>query len=464
MRLNLSDTIIALSTPSGEGAIGVIRLSGPKSIEIVDTFFKGKNLTQVDGNTVHYGKIVDDAGTIIDECLATVFTAPRSYTKEDIIELSCHGSSYIIQKIIELFLSQGVRLATPGEFTLRAFLNGQLDLTQAEGVADLISAKSASQHELAMNQLRGGVSRMIGGLREKLIKFASLIELENDFSEEDVEFADRGKLKELVQDILKVINELQSSFQYGNAVKEGVPVAIIGAPNVGKSTLLNALLNEERAIVSEIAGTTRDVIEDQIQIGGILFRFIDTAGLRETSDKIESIGIIKAKEQLVKAKILLYVTEISEDHHQIARKFNSIELRENQKPLILLNKSDKQNSCNAYDIEEAVSTLTGRTPTLAISAKTNIAIEDLKTKLITFIKDDKSELPDTILSNSRHFESLHQTSSSLENVIVGLDSGVPSDLIAMDIRHALHYLGEISGEISTDDLLDSIFRDFCIGK
>lgn len=463
MKLDLNDTIIALSTPQGEGAIGVIRLSGKEAIALTDSVFKGQNLTKVDGNTVHYGKIVKDEN-IIDECLATVFKAPRSYTKENVIEISCHGSSYIIQKIIELLLSKGARLATPGEFTLRAFLNGQMDLPQAEAIADLIASKSESQHEIAMHQMRGGVSKLIAGLRGQLIEFASLIELENDFGEEDVEFADRTKLQELVQEILRVIQELKTSFQYGNAVKEGVPVAIIGAPNVGKSTLLNALLNDDRAIVSDIAGTTRDVIEDQIQIEGILFRFIDTAGLRETEDTIERIGIQKTMEQSEKAKIILYVAEIEEDHTHIIAEFNKINIRPDQKVIILLNKADDFHACHQYDVEEAVSTLTSRTPTISISAKERTHIDKLKHQLITIIQKSKLNASNTILSNSRHYESLHQTSVSLEKVIEGLGAGIPSDLIAMDIRHGLHHLGEISGEISTDDLLDKIFRDFCIGK
>jgi len=464
VRNNLIDTIVALSTPQGEGAIGVIRLSGSQAIKLVDEYFYGANLEKASANTVHYGKLKDLNGHILDECLATIFRAPRSYTKEDVVELSCHGSQYIIQKILELFLSVGARAANPGEFTLRAFLNGQLDLSQAEAVADLIASKSESQHQIAMDQMRGGVSVMIKDLRSQLIEFASLIELENDFGEEDVEFADREGLKNLVQKILAVIIELQNSFKYGNAVKEGVPVAIIGAPNVGKSTLLNALLNEDRAIVSDIAGTTRDVIEDSIQIDGILFRFVDTAGLRETTDQIESIGIEKTKEQTAKAKIVLFVAEIEEEHENIVKAFKQIPLQAGQESIIILNKSDSFHTCHSYDVEEAVSTLTNRRPTLAISAKEKTNVDKIKKQLVQFIQSGKSDTGNTILSNSRHFAALEQTRNSLTQVIEGLDHGTPSDLIAMDIRHALHYLGEISGEISTDDLLDSIFSNFCIGK
>jgi len=396
--------------------------------------------------------------------MAAVFRAPRSYTKEDSIEISCHGSRFIIQEIISLFLSKGVRLAEPGEYTMRAYLNGQLDLTQAEAVADLISSTTASQHELAMHQMRGGFSKMIEDLRGQLIEFASLIELENDFGEEDVEFADRSKLKNLILQIRQIIKELIQSFQYGNAIKDGVAVAIVGRPNVGKSTLLNTLLNEEKAIVSEIAGTTRDVIEDTIQIDGYLFRFIDTAGLRDTTDKIESIGINRAKEQLAKAKIILYIDEIEEDHNSIIRRFNELEInRQTQDVIILLNKSDAFHGCHAYDVEEAVSTLTNRTPVIAFSAKEKTRISDLKSLLIKSIQN-LSNSSQTTVTNMRHYQALDQTDQSLTAVLNGLETKVSSDFTALDIRHALHHLGEITGEISTDDLLDSIFRNFCIGK
>lgn len=461
---NLNDPIIALSTAEGEAAIAVIRLSGKAVIEICDAVFYGRNLTRVNGHTVHYGKIKSDDNTIIDECMVSVFRAPRSYTREDSVEISCHGSRYIIQQIIQLFLSKGVRLAQAGEYTMRAYLNGQLDLTQAEAVADLISSTTASQHELAMHQMRGGFSQMIRDLREQLIEFASLIELENDFGEEDVEFADRSKLETLIKQIRQVIQDLIQSFQYGNAIKDGVPVAIVGRPNVGKSTLLNALLNEEKAIVSEIAGTTRDVIEDSIQIDGYLFRFIDTAGLRETTDKIESIGINRAKEQLVKAKIILYIDEIEEDHHAIIHRFKDIPIdRQTQDVIILLNKSDAFHGCHAYDVEEAVSTLTNRTPVIAFSAKEKTRINDLKALLISTVKK-LSNSSQTTVTNMRHFQALEQTDQSLAAVLTGLETKVSSDFMALDIRHALHHLGEITGEISTDDLLDSIFRNFCIGK
>lgn len=464
MNSSLNDPIIALSTAEGEAAIAVIRLSGKGVIDICDSVFYGKNLTTVKGHTVHYGKIKSEDGKIIDECMATVFRAPRSYTKEDSIEISCHGSRFIIKEIISLFLSKGVRLAEPGEYTMRAYLNGQLDLTQAEAVADLISSTTASQHELAMHQMRGGFSKMIEDLRAQLIEFASLIELENDFGEEDVEFADRSKLKTLIQQIRQIIKELIQSFQYGNAIKDGVAVAIVGRPNVGKSTLLNTLLNEEKAIVSEIAGTTRDVIEDTIQIDGYLFRFIDTAGLRDTTDKIESIGIDRAKEQLAKAKIILYIDEIEEDHNAIISRFKELAInRQSQDVIILLNKSDVFHGCHAYDVEEAVSTLTNRTPVIAFSAKEKTRIKDLKNLLISSVKK-LSNSTQTTVTNMRHFQALEQTDQSLAAVLNGLENRVSSDFVALDIRHGLHHLGEITGEISTDDLLDSIFSNFCIGK
>ena len=464
MQSAINDPIIAQSTATGEAAIAVIRLSGKGVINIVDEVFFGKNLTKAKGHTVHYGKIKSDGGLIIDECMASVFHAPRSYTKQDSIEISCHGSPYIIQQIIELFLNKGVRLAQPGEFTMRAYLNGQLDLAQAEAVSDLISSQTASQHELAMKQMRGGFSKMISSLRKELIEFASLIELENDFGEEDVEFADRTQLINTVTHTRSFISELIQSFQYGNAVKEGIPVAIIGKPNVGKSTLLNQLLNEDKAIVSDIAGTTRDVIEDTIQIDGYLFRFIDTAGLRDTEDKIESMGIERTKEQIDNAQIIIYIDEIQEDHQTIIDSFKTLQLDRNQKSvLILLNKTDTFHACHQYDVEEAVSTLLGRLPVISFSAKDGTRMADIKKQLTSMVNRMQVNEHSTV-TNLRHYEALSQTNTSLEKVIVGLQDGLSTDLIALDIRHALHHLGEITGEISTDDLLDSIFSSFCIGK
>jgi tRNA modification GTPase len=465
MDTTLNDTIIAIATPPGSGAIGIIRLSGPEAINLADRFFYGKNLTLAEANTVHYGKIKGPDDVILDECVATIFKAPRSYTREDVVEFSCHGSEYILSNVMQLFLAHGARMAEPGEYTMRAYLNGQLDLTQAEAVADLISAKSQSQHQIAMHQLRGGFSKMIQELRSELIEFASLIELENDFGEEDVEFADRIKLKNLVTSILKKIETLRASFSYGNVVKEGVPVAIIGHPNAGKSTLLNNLLNEEKAIVSSIAGTTRDLIEDTIVIKGTSYRFIDTAGLRDTQDEIESIGIERAMEQIDKASIVLFLAEISDDFKKIVADFNKLKLPRNKKALILLTKSDLyDHTCHSYDLEESVSTLTGRTPTLLISAEKNKNIDKLKTHLDKMVKSMNVNHNEVVISSLRHYQSLTETSNSLNSVINSLENKLPSDMMALDIRHALHHLGEISGEIQTNDLLDSIFSNFCIGK
>lgn len=460
---HLNDTIVALSTPVGVGAVGIIRLSGPKSIELVDTFFYGKNLTKVAPNTVHYGKIKNENGMILDECLATVFRAPRSYTKENIVELSCHGSPYILDSVIQLCLRKGARMANRGEFTLRAFLNGQLDLSQAEAVADLIASDSAASHDLAMKQMRGGFSKTIEQLRQELIDFAALIELELDFGEEDVEFADRKKLTSLVQKIQKIINTLLDSFAYGNAIKKGVPVAIIGKPNVGKSTLLNALLNEDKAIISDIAGTTRDVIEDQITIEGINFRFIDTAGIRQTSDQIERIGIQKSMEQLSKAKIVIYIDEARDEAPEIAEAFYDLPIQDGQQTIILLNKSDLQTSCAAQDIEEAVSTLTNRTKTLAFSAKSKDRLTDLKQVLLDIL-NSMPHTEDATVTNARHYDALQKAQGSLNDVLHGIDSGISNDFVALDIRQALYFLGLITGKIHTDDLLDSIFTRFCIGK
>lgn len=457
----LDDTIVALSTPAGVGAIAMIRLSGPQAINITDKIFLGKKLSKQKSHTIHFGKIMD-ASNVVDEVLVSIFRNPQSYTGQDTTEISCHGSPYISEQIIKLCIKAGARTANPGEFTMRAFLNGQLDLSQAEAVADLISSETEAQHELAINQMRGGYSNMIKSLRDKLIEFASLLELENDFSEEDVEFADRGALVKLITNIKTLIAELLQSFDYGNAIKEGIPVAIIGKPNVGKSTLLNKLLNEDKAIISATPGTTRDVIEDTMLLDGILYRFIDTAGIRYTQDEIEQMGITKTKEQIEKAKIILYLDEIKEDHTQIVAEYNKHDLS-NKKTIILLNKIDDFHKCHSYDVEEAVSTLTNRTTTIAISAKEGKHIDKLKTTLTEIVNNTKSS-SNIVVSNLRHHEALTTADEALQKVLDGLSQNISSDFLALDIRYALSSLGEISGEVSTDDLLDSIFRNFCIGK
>ena len=468
MKYNPSDTIIALSTPPGAGAIGVIRLSGPDTIRVVDEVFYGRNLTKVEGNTVHFGKIKDEQDKMIDECLATVFKAPRSYTKEDVIEISCHGSSYIIEQIIQLFLRKGVRMAERGEFTLRAFMNGQLDLSQAEAVADLIASNNEGSHELAMKQMRGGFSDEIADLRQELIDFAALIELELDFGEEDVEFADRGRLEALVAKIKSVIKKLIDSFHLGNVIKNGVATVIAGRPNAGKSTLLNALLNEDRAIVSDIAGTTRDTIEESLNIDGINFRLIDTAGIRKAQDQIEKIGVDKTMEKISESTVVVYVFDIweskPEDLWSDVDLFleGSKAITSGSKKLFIANKMDLNPYVKPEDYYEEG--LISADNLITASALNKMNIDALKDLLHKTVIDNPELMDQTIVSNSRHYDSLHKAYESLDAVLNGLTGGLTGDFIAMDIRQALYHLGEITGEIYTDDLLDSIFTRFCIGK
>ena len=468
MRYNITDTIIALSTPPGAGAIGVIRLSGPNTIAVVDEVFHGRNLTKVEGNTVHFGKIKDENDKMIDECLATVFKAPRSYTKEDVIEISCHGSSYIIEQIIQLFLRKGVRHAERGEFTLRAFMNGQLDLSQAEAVADLIASSNEGSHELAMKQMRGGFSDEIAELRQELIDFAALIELELDFGEEDVEFADRGRLEKLVAKIKAVIKRLIDSFHLGNVIKNGVATVIAGRPNAGKSTLLNALLNEERAIVSDIAGTTRDTIEEALNINGINFRLIDTAGIRKAQDAIEKIGVDKTMEKISESTVVIYVFDIweskPEDLWSDIDKFleGSKVITTGSKKLFIANKMDLNPFTKPEDYYKEG--LISADNLITTSALNKMNIDALKNLLHKTVIDNPELMDQTIVSNSRHYDSLHKAYESLDAVLNGLTGGRTGDFIAMDIRQALYHLGEITGEIYTDDLLESIFTRFCIGK
>jgi tRNA modification GTPase len=448
-----TDTIVALATPTGAGAIGVIRLSGTEAISICNKVFRGKDLLAQATHTLHFGSIVD-GDAIIDEVLVSLFVAPRSYTRENVVEVSCHGSSYIIDKLIRLFVKCGARLAKPGEFTMRAFLNGQLDLSQAEAVADLIASSSEASHKVAMQQMRGGFSGELKKLREELINFASLVELELDFSEEDVEFANRDQMKTLIEKIVVVLKRLIKSFELGNVIKKGVPVVIAGKPNVGKSTLLNALLNEERAIVSEIAGTTRDTIEDEISIQGISFRFIDTAGIRDTEDIIEAKGVERTFEKINQSAIILYLYDAHETYgHELDQIKTDLELittKNNSQLLLVANKSDKGN--HAIHPES-----------LTISALQGIGIPELELKLLDMIHYSENA-NETILTNIRHVEALQKTCEALERVLDGIENPVTSDFLAMDIKQALHYLGEITGSISTDDLLETIFSKFCIGK
>lgn len=445
-----NEPICALATASGVGAIAVIRVSGKDCIQLVDRIFKGKKLSNVASHTVHFGLLEDtssDSSKTVDEVLATVFKSPKSFTKEDSVEISCHGSSYIIGYILKLLIREGCRMATPGEFTQRAFANGQFDLVQAEAVADLIAADSAAAHKTALHQMRGGFSKKLGLLREDLIHFASMIELELDFGEEEVEFADRDDLRKLINGINEQLNPLISSFSQGNVIKEGIPVAIIGTPNAGKSTLLNALLNEEKAIVSDIAGTTRDVIEDVLIIEGKKYRFIDTAGIRDSTDTIENIGIGRSKAAIDKASIVILLHENDEDKSYLLQQFNTA--FEGKKILSIRNKID----IHPYQIKEGE---------LAIAAKTGENIQDLINELSSLSATNNDD--QLIITNLRHYEQLLKTKEALQEVLNGLDMSITGDFLAQDIRLALHHLGEITGTITTDDLLKNIFGKFCIGK
>ncbi|GAA3787875.1 tRNA uridine-5-carboxymethylaminomethyl(34) synthesis GTPase MnmE [Corallibacter vietnamensis] len=462
--MNENDTIIALATASGAGAIAVIRLSGNDAITIASKCFKsvsGKVLENQSTHTIHLGHIVD-GDRVVDEVLVSVFKNPNSYTGEHVIEISCHGSTYIQQEIIQLFLRQGCRMANAGEFTLRAFLNGKLDLSQAEAVADLIASDNEASHQIAMQQMRGGFSSEIAKLRAELLNFASLIELELDFAEEDVEFADRTQFKELVVRITFVLKRLIDSFAVGNVIKNGIPVAIVGEPNVGKSTLLNALLNEERAIVSDIAGTTRDTIEDEISIGGIGFRFIDTAGIRETSDVVESIGIKKTFEKIEQSQVTVYLFDSEKgisNLNTIQIEIEKIKNKYPQKPLLIIaNKVDKLTDNQLAELEQHIEGV------ILLSAKTGFGVEQLTDLLLELINTGALRNNETIVTNTRHYDALLKAFEEIQKVKYGLETGLSGDLMAIDIRQALYHFGEITGEITNDDLLGNIFANFCIGK
>ena len=458
------DTIIALATASGAGAIAVLRVSGPKAISVSNTLFKSihdKNLLNQPTHTIHLGHIVD-VDRVLDEVLVSIYKNPQSYTGEDVVEISCHGSSYIQQEILQLFIRNGCRSANPGEFTLRAFLNGKMDLSQAEAVADLISSDSAAAHQIAMQQMRGGFSSEIKKLREELLNFASLIELELDFSEADVEFADRRQFEDLLLRIVKVLKYLIDSFSTGNVIKNGVPISIIGAPNVGKSTLLNALLNEDKAIVSNIAGTTRDAIEDELIIEGIKFRFIDTAGIRHTDDTVESIGIKKTFAKMAESQVIIQLLDASLiSKANIADILTSLVETKAQYPeketLVVLNKMDLADKA-------LLSKVFSELEPLHMSAKTGTGVELLKTKLLDMVHMGKLQNNDTIITNARHYDALRLALENIQKVQVGMQTGLSGDLLAIDIREALYHFGRITGEISTDDLLGNIFANFCIGK
>jgi tRNA modification GTPase len=467
------DTIIALATPSGAGAIAVIRLSGKDAISLASLVFRSvsnKDLKKVKTHTIHLGYILD-GNTTIDKALVSVFKGPNSYTGEDVVEISCHGSIYIQQQIIQLFIRQGCRMANAGEFTLRAFLNGKLDLSQAEAVADLIASDNEATHKIAMQQMRGGFSNEIKLLREELLNFASLIELELDFAEEDVEFADRKEFQDLLNRIESVLKGLVDSFALGNVIKNGIPIAIVGEPNVGKSTLLNALLKEERAIVSEIAGTTRDSIEDEITIGGIGFRFIDTAGIRETTDEVELIGIERTYAKMEKAEVVLYLISAIDVLDHEASFYDELKKIRNKyplKPLIaLINKTDLLPADQIKSLKNKLNGLFNRDDKMEyqlLSAKTGAGIEELKTKLLEDVNAGVLRNNETIVTNSRHYDALLKALEEIKKVQLGMQEGLSGDLLAIDIRQALYHFGEITGEITNDDLLGNIFANFCIGK
>lgn len=451
-----NDTICALATPNGIGALAIIRISGNKTHALLSRVFS-KNLVGKVSHTAHFGYFKNLKEELIDEVLITIFENGKSFTGEESAEIACHASPYIQQQILKTLIEAGCRLAEPGEYTMRAFMNGKMDLSQAEAVADLIASQSKGAHDIALKQLRGGFSSELKELREKLIHFASLVELELDFAEEDVEFADRKELLQLVIDVLMYIQRLAKSFELGNAIKNGVPVAIVGAPNTGKSTLLNQLLGEERAIVSNIAGTTRDVIEEVLNIEGIQFRLIDTAGIREGAEEIEAMGIERSREKILLANIVLCLADVSienslEEVTQWAQEIR--ETHPDKKVLLLANKTDiSQEKVENREI-----------PTLYISAKAGIGIEELKEKLVSLVSGDFNMANETIVSNVRHYDALRRTAESLEKAKFNLENNITADWVAMDIRQAMYDLGTITGDISTDDLLGNIFSKFCIGK
>ena len=463
-----TETIVALATASGAGAIAIIRLSGKDAISIADEVFESvskKKLSDQKTHTVHLGHIVDGLKTL-DQVLVTIFKNPNSYTGENVVEISCHGSTFIQQQIIQLLLRKGAKMAEAGEFTLRAFLNGKLDLSQAEAVADLIASDNEASHQIAMQQMRGGFSNEIAKLREELINFASLIELELDFAEEDVEFADRTAFNELITRIDFVLKRLIDSFAVGNVIKNGIPVAIVGEPNVGKSTLLNALLNEERAIVSDIAGTTRDTIEDELVIKGIGFRFIDTAGISETSDVVESIGIQKTFEKIEQAQVVIFLFDGLKFKVSGFDYITEIEKVKNKYPLkpilVLVNKIDLLTENEISSINKQLETL--NLTLLKVSAKQKTGIDELKETLLSFVNTGALRNNETIVTNTRHYDALLKAQEEIQKVKHGLETNISSDFMAIDIRQALFYFGEITGQVTNDELLGNIFANFCIGK
>lgn len=464
--MNRNDVICAISTAPGMGAIAVLRLSGEGAVALTDRVFvasSGRDLAGVAGNTVHFGRVLDGED-LVDEVLVTVFRAPRSFTGEETVEIACHGSVYIQQRLLRLLVDAGARLAAPGEFTQRAFLNGKMDLSQAEAVADLIASSSAASHRMALSQMKGGFSAELVRLRADLLHITSLLELELDFSEEDVEFADRSELRRIAGNIRRLLMRLCDSFAVGNVIKNGVPVAIVGNTNVGKSTLLNALLNEERAIVSDVAGTTRDVIEDTVNLNGVTFRFIDTAGIRATEDEVESIGIERTFAKIGQARVVLLLTDLSRGAECFEEYYQQVKERiaPDATLLIVLNKTDRVD--DLLTPQETIRLFTSGEEIIPISAKEGTNLDGLVEKLTEAVNLDGVQAGDVIVNNIRHYEALSHALTAVERVIAGLESGLSGEFVSQDIRECLHYLGEITGDITTDEVLGNIFKNFCIGK
>ena len=461
----ISDTICAVSTPHGKGGIAVVRVSGPDALPTVMKSWKGANLAAAPSHTLHFGRIVYPDGETLDEVVASVFRAPHSFTGEDVVELSCHGSTWVQSQIVALLIANGCRAAEGGEFTRRAFLNRKLDLSQAEAIADVIASSSRAAHRIAVSQMRGGFSRMLSALREKLLEFVSLIELELDFSEEEVEFADRTRLVALAEDINATLSRLADSFAIGNAIKNGIPVAIVGEPNAGKSTLLNRLLHDDKALVSDIRGTTRDAIEDTIDLGGLTFRFIDTAGIRQTEDTIESMGIERTFKKISEAGIVLWMIDATQPLDNIPAVAADILPRTKGKTLIaVVNKIDRLDPDTLASVHKAIEKATPSTRAAFISAKCDIDVDRLEQMLLKAAQIPDNDPDAVVVANARHYDALVHARDAIQRAIDGLKAGISGDFAAQDIRECMHYLGEITGEITTDEVLGSIFSRFCIGK
>ncbi len=467
--MTTSDTICAICTPAGSGAIATLRLSGPKAIDIADKVFHpagaGKPLAEQHARTLHYGTAVDAAGTVMDDVVAAIYRAPHSYTGEDAVELSCHGSRLVQRRILQSLIDAGARMATAGEFTKRAFVNGKMDLSQAEAVADMICAESEAARRVAYNQMRGGFSRQLAELRGQLVHFASMLELELDFSEEDVEFADRSELTSLIDHILQVVTRLADSFRLGNAIKDGVPTAIVGAPNVGKSTLLNALLCEERSIVSDVEGTTRDTVEESLSIADLTFRLIDTAGIRDTTDVVEAEGVRRSKAAVGKALVVILMTDAAagpEGSAQAAREVRQFMRPDDQSLIVAINKTDVTPAEWATDRWRRE---VGAAAVVRMAAKEGLGVDELRQRMVEAVSGQDTVVgEDVVVTNARHYEALVAAREALLRVSAGLASGQGGELVSMDLRDATDALASITGEVSSQDVLNNIFKNFCIGK